>query len=79
MEEIRDRNIPDIVTATDWTVWAADDHPFGGSCNSLDAEVVQVTYPSGIAATPLMIVITVNWTERARNYSTQLVSLFSER
>ncbi len=64
MEEIRDRNIPSIVTAEDWTAWAQADPPAGGGCNSLDGESINVSYPSGIAANPLEIVITVCWREK---------------
>ena len=80
MEEIRDYNIPSLITAEDWTVWAqADISQGGGGCNSLNNESIQVTYPSGQSANPLEIMVTVNWTERERPKSTQLVTLLTSR
>jgi prepilin-type N-terminal cleavage/methylation domain-containing protein len=79
MEEIRDCNILAIITAQDWTSWAQTDPPGGGACDSLENESIQVTYPSGAGANPLEILLTVNWTERGRAKSIQLVTLLAER
>jgi len=79
MEEIRKTNIPDSITSQDWTTWASTNPPDGGGCNRLENESITVTYPSGIAATPLQVLVTVNWKEKNRTRSTQLVTLISER
>ncbi len=79
MEEIRNINLPATITAQDWTAWAQADPPGGGGCNTLNEESIQVSYPSGEEADPLEIVITVNWTEKGRARSVQLVTLLTER
>lgn len=79
MEEIRAMNIPTNITAEGWTNWAANNPPNGGGCNRLNNEAITVTYPSGTTATPLEILITVNWTEKNRQRSTRLATLLSER
>lgn len=79
MEEIRDRNNTFNITQEDWTNWASQDPPNGGGCNSLDNESIIVTYPSGTGASPLEILVTVNWTEKGRSRSTQLTTLLTER
>jgi prepilin-type N-terminal cleavage/methylation domain-containing protein len=78
-EEIRDVNIPSDIVIEDWTAWAANDPPAGGGCNSLDNEIVIVTYPAGTTAAPLQILITVAWTEKNRQRSTRVATLLSER
>lgn len=79
MEEIRDMNIPLNITSQDWSAWAIADSPGGGGCNKLDNETVTITYPLGTSVEPLEILITVNWTEKNRQRSTQLATLLSER
>lgn len=82
MEEIRDVNIPDLVTLRDWTGWAQrpiTDPNGGGGCNTLSNESVQVSFPSGTQAEPLQVLVTVNWTEKGRSRSASLVTLLAER
>lgn len=79
MEEVRDYNIPSLITAEEWTDWAQLESPDGGGCNSLGNETVVVTYPLGTAANPLEVLVTVNWTEKGRARSVQLVTLITER
>lgn len=79
MEEIRDRNLTFNIIQQNWTTWAALNPPSGGGCNSLDNEIITVNYPSGTSANPLQILVTVNWTEKSRQKSTQLVTLLTER
>jgi len=80
IEEIRDRNIPSAIVLEDWNNWAATDMTAGGGgCTALPNENVVVTYPSGTAAIPLEILVTVNWTEKTRPMSTQLVTLLTAR
>lgn len=79
MEEIRERNIPSFITTEDWTGWAQQDAPGGGGCNTLNNENVQVSFPSGVGANPLQVLITVNWTEKGRPRNTQFVTLITER
>lgn len=79
IEEVRDRNIPSIITGIDWATWAQSDPPGGGGCNNLNGESVQVSYPSGAGANPLEILVTVNWTEKGRARNAQLATLLTER
>lgn len=79
MEEIRDFNIPEFVTVQDWTAWAQTEPPGGGGCTTLNNELVTVAYPSGEAAEPLEILVTVNWSEKGRPRSVQLAGLLAER
>lgn len=80
MEEIRAHNIPSLITNEDWANWAATDLvDGGGGCTSLSDESIEVTYPAGIGADPLEVMVTVHWTERGRQKSTQVVTLVTER
>ncbi len=79
MEEIRDVNILSNIVVEDWTGWSATDVPDGGGCNTLNNETISVTYPSGTGADPLEILLTLNWTEKNRQRSVQLVTLMTER
>lgn len=82
MEEIRDCNIPSFITDItegEWTTWAQSDPPDGRSCNSLNDENIQITYPAGEEASPLEIVVTVSWTEKTRLRNVQLATLLTER
>lgn len=64
MEQIRDRNLSTLVLGEDWTAWAQAEPPYGGGCNSLNGEKINVTYPSGTTTAPLEIVVTVCWREK---------------
>lgn len=79
MEEIRDRNITSNITQEDWAAWAAADPPDGGGCNTLDAEIVQISYPSGTTINPLEILVTISWSDRGRTKNIQAVTLLTER
>lgn len=79
MEEIRDRNVTSNITKEDWTAWAAADPPGGGGCNTLDTEIVQVTYPLGTTINPLEILVTISWSDRDRIKNIQTVTLLTER
>jgi len=79
VEQMRDYNIPALVTSQNWTTWAQADYPSGGGCNTLQSESIQATYPSGTSADPLEIMITVNWSEAGRQRSVELTTLLAER
>ena len=79
IEQMRDYNIPALITAENWTVWAQTDFPGGGGCNTLSNEAVQITYPSGTSALPLEILVTVNWDEQGRQRSAMVTTLMAER
>lgn len=92
MEEIRDRTPPSTsASQAELSAWAQDvadwaerdltDPNGGGGCNSLNGEGIQLTatYPSGGGTRPVEFLVSVNWTEKGRPRSTQLVTLLTER
>lgn len=75
IEEIRVYNDPAAVVAEDWTTWAQNN-----VYDSLEAEAIAVTYPSGTGATPLEILVTVGWEDAiGRQRNVQLVTLLTQR
>jgi len=75
IEAMRAQNNPEDVVNTNWSVYVEDNN-----LNTLRDETFTITYPNGGDATPLTILIRVNWkTLRGRNITQQLATVYVER
>lgn len=76
LAEVRNYNDLTAVTDEDWAQWAVTK-----GFNTLDNEVIAVTYPLGTTAVPLKVLIKITWNDQRSNRAreTQVATLIVER